>query len=279
MLERLIESSSHREENKKRGVFLLTAFVLVAALFASGVLWSLFAKDLAMRGGDLEFSALVAPVPVPEDAPPAPVEKVEKRESLKTENQVAVRQTDTLRIEESPLAPDKISTAPNALKPRPNGAFKISNGIEAEAQNFGSSKISRDGAGGGLLQAAKITRQIADDAEPAPLPKAKKPAIDASANLPKKPPVSIGVVNGRATNLPKPLYPPAAKAVRAEGDVSVQVTIDEQGNVVSARAVSGHPLLRQVSEAAARSARFSPTFLSNQPVKVTGIIVYKFAVQ
>ncbi len=74
-------------------------------------------------------------------------------------------------------------------------------------------------------------------------------------------------------------YPPAAKAIRASGDVNVQVTIDEKGNVISANAVSGHALLRQAAENAARGAKFSPTLLSNQPVKVTGVIVYKFSAQ
>jgi len=56
----------------------------------------------------------------------------------------------------------------------------------------------------------------------------------------------------------------------------VQVTIDEQGNIVSASAVSGHPLLRQAAEQAARQAQFAPTLLEGVPVKITGVIVYNF---
>ena len=85
-----------------------------------------------------------------------------------------------------------------------------------------------------------------------------------------------GVLNGKATSLPKPAYPPAARAVKASGAVSVQVLINETGNVISANAVSGHPLLRAAAEAAARGARFSPTLLAGQPVKVSGVIVYNF---
>jgi protein TonB len=88
--------------------------------------------------------------------------------------------------------------------------------------------------------------------------------------------ISGGVVNGKATNLVKPPYPAAARAVRAAGAVNVQVTIDENGNVISASAVSGHPLLRAAAVQAARSSKFSPTMLSGQPVKVTGVIVYNF---
>ena len=73
-----------------------------------------------------------------------------------------------------------------------------------------------------------------------------------------------------------PPYPPAAKAVNASGAVNVQVTIDETGKVVSAKAITGHPLLRDAAERAARSARFSPTYLSKVAVKVNGLIVYNF---
>jgi TonB family protein len=88
--------------------------------------------------------------------------------------------------------------------------------------------------------------------------------------------VSLGVINGKAKNLPVPVYSAAAKAINAAGNVDVQVLIDESGAVVSAKAVSGHPLLREPAERAARGAKFSPTMLSNQPVKVSGVIVYKF---
>lgn len=88
--------------------------------------------------------------------------------------------------------------------------------------------------------------------------------------------VSAGIVNSKALDLPKPEYPAAAQAIRAKGEVKVQVTIDEKGNVVSAEAVSGHPLLRAASEKAAQAAKFSPTLLSGKPVKVTGVIIYNF---
>jgi TonB family protein len=88
--------------------------------------------------------------------------------------------------------------------------------------------------------------------------------------------ISGGILNGKATSLPLPSYPAAARAVKASGAVNVQVTIDEQGNVISASAVSGHPLLRQAAEQAARAAIFQPTMLSGELVKVTGVIVYNF---
>lgn len=99
-------------------------------------------------------------------------------------------------------------------------------------------------------------------------------AQDAAPAAPKL--ISKGVLNGSALNLAKPAYPPAARAVNAEGAVNVQVTIDENGSVVAATAVSGHPLLRQAAAQAAQQSTFAPTMLSGQPVKVTGVIVYNF---
>ncbi len=89
-------------------------------------------------------------------------------------------------------------------------------------------------------------------------------------------PIAKGVVNGSAVSLPKPAYPAAAQAVKASGEVKIQVTIDEEGNVISANAVSGHPLLRQAAERAARLAKFKPTTLEGVPVKISGIIIYNF---
>lgn len=88
--------------------------------------------------------------------------------------------------------------------------------------------------------------------------------------------LSGGVLTGKAMELPKPSYPPAARAVRAEGLVGIQVLIAEDGTVFSAEAVNGHPLLRSSARLAACSAKFHPTLLDGKPVKVAGIINYNF---
>lgn len=87
---------------------------------------------------------------------------------------------------------------------------------------------------------------------------------------------SKGVINGSALVLAKPKYPPTARAVGASGSVNVQVLIDEEGYVIAAEAVTGHPLLKGVSVLAAKASKFMPTLLSGTPVKVSGIIVYNF---
>ena len=64
--------------------------------------------------------------------------------------------------------------------------------------------------------------------------------------------------------------------MRQQGVVKVDVVLDETGKVISASASSGPGALRDAAVQAALKARFSPTKLSGQPVKVSGVINYKF---
>jgi Ca-activated chloride channel family protein len=91
-----------------------------------------------------------------------------------------------------------------------------------------------------------------------------------------KTPLNVGLLNSKALSLPKPLYPEAARRMRLEGAVRVLVSVDESGKVVSARAESGHMILRGAAIEAARQARFAPVLVSGQPVPVSGFITYTF---
>ena len=88
----------------------------------------------------------------------------------------------------------------------------------------------------------------------------------------KRGPINGGVLNGKAIYLPTPEVPPGEQ----NGVVAIQVVVDEQGTVVEARAVSGPQHLHQAAINAARLARFTPTLLMGEPVKVTGILSYSF---
>jgi TonB family protein len=92
-------------------------------------------------------------------------------------------------------------------------------------------------------------------------------------------PISGGALNGKAVSKPQPIYPADARAALVSGEVVVEVTVDECGNVVMARALSGHPLLRQAAIDAAIRTRFSPTLLSGLPVRVKGTMAYNFSLQ
>ncbi len=111
-----------------------------------------------------------------------------------------------------------------------------------------------------------------DSAETRPDEANRPPGTDEHVRAP----ISGGVLNGKAISLPVPEYPAIAKQAKASGAVAVQVVIDENGSVISARAVSGHPLLQAAAVAAARQAKFSPTVLMGEPVKVSGVIIYNF---
>ncbi len=129
---------------------------------------------------------------------------------------------------------------------------------DGDGVGYGSGGGSGSGSGGGAGRARTVTSN--------------------SFSLQQTPAKTIagGVVNGSVVSLPKPAFPATARAVNASGAVNVQITIDETGNVISAKAVSGHPLLRQAAENAALNAKFTPSMLSGNPVKVTGLIVYNF---
>ena len=62
----------------------------------------------------------------------------------------------------------------------------------------------------------------------------------------------------------------------AQNTVTVQVTIDKGGNVVSARAVSGNPKLYESAVENAKRQKFAPKLLNGKLVEVAGLIVYKF---
>ena len=91
--------------------------------------------------------------------------------------------------------------------------------------------------------------------------------------------VSGGILNGKAVSKPQPAFPPIARAARASGTVTVEVLVNEDGDVISAKAMSGHPLLQQSAVEAARLAKFSPTRLSGKPVKVSGFVTYNFPLE
>jgi protein TonB len=90
-------------------------------------------------------------------------------------------------------------------------------------------------------------------------------------------PVSGGVLNGSAVSLPMPTYPEPARRMRLSGTISVEVVVDETGKVISAKATGGSPILTDAAVKAAYRAHFSPTLLSGQPVKISGIINYVFS--
>jgi protein TonB len=180
-----------------------------------------------------------------------------------------------------PVTPTPAAAAPPVTKPvtetkpnptaanKPKDNKKIPNAPDVPSATTTATKLA---SGPVDIKAPAINPSQEDirvmlDSEPPPSP-GPKPILK---------PVSGGVLNGTAISLPPPIYPEAAKRMRTQGMVTVDVVLDETGKVVAANATSGPTVLREAAVQAALKARFSPTKLSGQPVKVSGVINYKFA--
>lgn len=81
----------------------------------------------------------------------------------------------------------------------------------------------------------------------------------------------------QAVNIATPLYPEAASRANVSGIVVVEVVMDTDGKVISAKANSGSPLLRPNAETAALRSKFKPALFKGKPVKAKGVIAYNFA--
>jgi protein TonB len=262
MFDNLVESSSHKKDIERKGSFIVGTAVIYGVLlltfFVAGIYW----YDNKLGEMELELTTLVAPVPVPQQQKQP--EHKEEAKPQKVEQNVDVRKELVASVDESRLPPKEISAKASDVPPVRRGVTTV---VGNSDSNAAAPMPAGPGSGNVVTAPAKV--QIADEPPP---PEAPKPT-------PPRAPISGGVLNGKAISLPKPQYPQIARAAHASGTVTVQVLIDENGNVVSAHAVSGHPLLQAVAVQAARGARFSPTKLSGQPVKVTGVITYNFVAQ
>jgi protein TonB len=86
------------------------------------------------------------------------------------------------------------------------------------------------------------------------------------------------VLQGKAIFRAEPVYPVAAKHAGISGTVVMEVTIDEQGNVIDTKMRCGNDIFAAESLAAARRWRFAPTTLNGRPVKVVGSITFNFKI-
>jgi protein TonB len=157
--------------------------------------------------------------------------------------------------------PDTISAAPNTIPPAPPNAV-IGNYVADPVLPPSSSSACVTCTGNSTGPVVRVP-----ETTPPPVPTPVKQKTQSVASF---------VLVSKAINLPKPAYPPMAKQINVEGPVAVQILVDEQGKVISAQAVSGHPILLHAAREAALQARFTPTVLNGQPVKIQGVITYNF---
>lgn len=257
MLKDLIESSSHHSEFKRRGsffVFTLISYTLF--LSAAGVI-SILAYEARLHERTQEaVLTMLPPTDAPTEKPDAPPLVSGGLGGGSTSGPQKVIQGDGTAPIDSLNHPGEISAESVRGLPGPRRPdFSLSAG----GPDFGPGT----GESAGSTVSQKI--QVDVDEVPPPPKREEPPRI-----LHRK------VINSEALSLPKPIYPPIAVQTKTKGQVVIQVLIDESGKVVSAKVLSGSPLLTHAAVRAAYQARFSPTFIGNQPVKVSGLITYNF---
>ena len=263
MFNNLIESSSHVQEFKRRGSFLLFTTATYLVLFVITGVASIYAYDAHLESQSTEWEVTFMPVPLNE---PPPQERNTIRPAANSNTPTTARSVRTelyASVSNPNITPVNVSTAPhNIPDARPDSV----------RDTFNADPITPAGRTG--VPDGTGNKPLVEMVEPPPPPPpAPTPVVPKVLN------VSKGVLSGKAISLPKPSYPSIARPIRLHGAVSVQVLIDEDGKVISAKAVSGHPIFVPEALKAAMQARFSPTMLSQQPVKVSGVITYHFVLQ
>jgi TonB family protein len=272
MFGNLVESTSHKGENARKSWFFLGTLTVYALAFLALGVGGVYAYNTHLETQNLELVSLITPVETAQlrttvrRAASTPANNNRNQRPMSMRTQLIAPTTDPTKV------PKGVSTTPQTVPEMTPGLPPV---IGTRNVDFGPGGSGRQGTGvfgGNGNPEVANNRGVGELVNEAPPPVIKKEA--------RKPSIkSVGVVNGIASHLPKPVYTAIAKAAKAKGTVTVQVLIDEQGKVISARAINGHPLLLRESVQAAYQARFTPTLLSNQPVKVSGVITYNFVMQ
>lgn len=265
MFTNLIESESHRGDFKRRGRFVLFTTAVYAVLFVFAGVLSIYAYDAQLETQDQELTLLEFVPPV---VPPRPIEAVHtpsRTASHSTGPERPARLTELFESSANPRTPPKdIGTTASLIPPAPHGAIRDPNHFDLGSGPATPGPIGPSTGG----DSGPVVR---DAGEVIPPPIKLTPA--------KPRTVHKELLNSRAISLPEPPYPMAARQIRIQGTVNVQVLLDETGKVISARSVSGNPLLAPAAVRAAYQARFTPTVLDGQPVKVSGVIIYNFTLR
>jgi len=262
MFNNLIESSSHTKEYKRRGSFLLFTGATYIVLFVITGVVSIYAYDAHLEQQTTELEVLSWVPQPPVEAAPEVI-----RNTIRPSSNNATTPTHSVRTE-------LIDSTSNPLNPPPHAGAIVSTvppaRIDSEVGRFNADPIAPP-VGSRVTNGTGTTPVHIDMGEP-------PPALPAPTPKPQVPSVLrvSRVLNSQALSLPKPNYPLLARNIRLEGSVIVQVLIDESGKVISAKVTSGHPLFVAEAQRAAMQARFSPTLIGDQPVKVSGVITYTF---
>lgn len=261
MFNNLVESASHEADIKRRGRFILGTLVTYVVLFFSVGVAGVLAYHAQVDKQDYELLTLLAPVTPPESLP-APSRSAQ---SSANNSRTPERAVPIAPIANSTKPPETVSALAPMNRELPPGAYKIT------GRDIDVGPVESNRGNGGRASGPGDRAQIRVDIDDAPPPVRPAPTPKRSPTI-----LSKGVITGDAISLPQPAYPQIAIAAHVTGTVTVQILIDEQGRVISAHAISGPALLQAAAVGAAYRARFRPTLLSMEPVKVSGLITYNF---
>lgn len=271
MFHHLIESGSHHTDIRRKLRFFFGTLGFYSLLLLLAGVASVYAYDTHLGNQNLEVT-LVTPVPVVMSELPPAVVLLPHQLSPGSGSTGDLLRKVIIADTNNPLMPDEISTHGNPLPPSPPRA-KWGNRDAGESIGIGPPDNMR-GNNGSLAEEVRVPVSDDDIQPPPPKPRATPPPP-----VPDKVRLPSSVITSKIITKPAPAYPVIAKQVGVQGAVTVEILIDEQGRVISAQATSGHPLLRAAAQQSAYQARFSPTTVSGQPVKVSGVITYNFVLQ
>jgi protein TonB len=234
--EALLENTSTRQRRSPINwalSFSIQFAILVVLIFVP----LYFSQGLDMKR--LQTTLLVAPMPPMAPPPPAPP-------AIAKAARVIPRIITPGKLMAPTFIPKAVPVASNDLAP-PEEAFS------ASAVPGGVPGGQIGGITGGM---PGVAAPVA--ATPAPV-----------AEGPKKP-VRVGgdVKQPRLIYGPAAVYPILAAQGRIHGMVVIEAIIDEHGNVVQEKVVSGHPLLVQAAMKAVAERKYEPTILDGQPTPV-----------
>ena len=272
MFSNLIESGSHAADLKRKGRFFLGATLFYAVLLAATGVGSIYAYNVRLDdAADYEVLALLRFSPA--DVRPEAERREQQRAAASNSREQQIASRTVISIN-TPYHSDRIAP-PDAKEIDARTPVVISSiNSDPKVVGGGPANTNYTGGPGGGTNIGPSVSEI-DTTPPPPAHIAPTPApTPAQHTGPVR--LSSGVLTSKALSKPAPPYPAIAKQIGAQGSVAVQVLIDEQGHVVSAKATSGHPMLQPAAVQAALKAIFTPTLLSGQPVKVTGVITYNF---
>ena len=253
MFDVLLESTSERRGARTLAYFAASSAVWLV-IFATVAVVGVFAYDAELDADFNKINLVAVPVQPP---PPA-------RATTRPQN----APQDAPGLRSVNVVPDHVSP-PRPAPPMIGSTLPGSvDGGTADGQTGGW--LGGTGSGPGSDPVDNGPHVAIGPPEP-PTPPADVPRPPAS-----RPPIRSSVLSGIATKRVEPRYPQIAIQAGVKGDVIVEVTVSEQGTVMSARVLSGPPLLRDAAVKAAYDWRFTPTMLNGTAVKVIGTITFSF---